>query len=43
MKSLLVIILLSFTINAYACETHTYIIDGRMLVCTTCGTITTCT
>ena len=42
MKSLLAIILLSFTINAYACETHTYIVDGRMIVCTTCGNITTC-
>jgi hypothetical protein len=42
MKTLLVIILALVAIKAYACQTHTILIDGRMITCTTCGNVTTC-
>jgi hypothetical protein len=43
MKRLIVLFIALITLNAYACETHTYIVDGRMIICTTCGNITNCT
>lgn len=42
MKKLFTLLIALIALNAYACETHTYIVDGRMIVCTTCGNITTC-
>jgi hypothetical protein len=44
MKKLLVVgvITVLFAIKAYACTTQTYIVDGRMINCTTCGNITNC-
>jgi len=41
MKSLLAI-LLSFTINAYACTLKTYIVDGRVITCSICGNVINC-
>lgn len=31
-----------FAIKAYACYTQTYIVDGRIINCTTCGNVTNC-
>ena len=28
--------------GAYACQTQTIIINGKMTTCTICGTVTTC-
>lgn len=42
MKKLFILLIALIALKAYACETHTYIIDGRMIVCTTCNNITTC-
>jgi len=35
-------VLVLLSIKAYACTTQTYIVDGRMITCTTCGTVTNC-
>lgn len=45
MKKLLVavgVIVALFAIKAYACYTQTYIVDGRIINCTTCGNVTNC-
>ena len=45
MKKLLVvlgIIVVLFAIKAYACTTQMYIVDGRIINCTTCGNVTNC-
>lgn len=42
MRKLLILFIALFSINAHACETHTYIIDGRLITCMTCNNITTC-
>ena len=45
MKKLLVVvgvIVALFAIKAYACSTQTYIVDGRIINCTTCGNVTNC-
>lgn len=45
MKKLLVvvgIIAVLFAIKVYACTTQTYIVDGRIINCTTCGNVTNC-
>jgi hypothetical protein len=36
------IILAIVAIKAYACHTQTYIMDGRIITCTTCGNVTNC-
>jgi hypothetical protein len=36
------IILVLIAIKAYACSTETIIIDGRIINCTTCGSVTNC-
>lgn len=36
------IVVALFAIKAYACYTQTYIVDGRMINCTTCGNVTNC-
>jgi len=44
-KKLLVlvgVIVALFAIKAYACYTQTYIVDGRIINCTTCGNVTNC-
>ena len=44
-KKLLVlvgVIVAIFAIKAYACYTQTYIVDGRIINCTTCGNVTNC-
>lgn len=41
-RKLLAVVLLLASVSAPACETRTYIIDGRMIVCTVCLNITTC-
>lgn len=43
-KVLLVVgvIVALFAIKAYACYTQTYIVDGRIINCTTCGNVTNC-
>ena len=43
-KMLLVVgvIVALFTIKAYACYTQTFIVDGRIINCTTCGNVTNC-
>lgn len=38
----LAIIAALFAIKAYACYTQTYIVDGRIINCTTCGNVTNC-
>lgn len=43
MRKLLILLIALFSMNAQACETHTYIIDGRIITCMTCNNITTCT
>lgn len=43
MKKLFILTIALIALNAYACETHTYIIDGRLITCMTCNNITTCT
>jgi hypothetical protein len=45
MKKVLVVvgvIVALFAIKAYACHTQTYIVDGRIINCTTCGNVTNC-
>ena len=43
-KMLLVVgvIVALFAIKAYACYTQTFIVDGRIINCTTCGNVTNC-
>jgi hypothetical protein len=43
-KLLLVVgvIVALFAIKAYACYTQTFIVDGRIINCTTCGNVTNC-
>lgn len=36
------IVLSLVALRAYACYTQTYIIDGRIVNCTTCGNVTNC-
>ncbi len=36
------IIIAVLTLKAYACSTETIIIDGRIINCTTCGSVTNC-
>ena len=36
------IVLALVALKAYACTTQTYIIDGRIVNCTTCGNVTNC-
>jgi hypothetical protein len=31
-----------FAIKAYACYTQTYIVNGKIITCTTCGNVTNC-
>lgn len=38
----LAIVAALFAIKAYACYTQTYIVDGRIINCTTCGNVTNC-
>ncbi len=40
--ALLSIVAALFAIKAYACSTQTYIVDGRIINCTTCGNVTNC-
>ncbi len=42
MKKLIVAGLLLSATYAYACYTQTYIIDGKIINCTTCGNVTNC-
>lgn len=43
MKKLIFAVLLVVSTSASAaCSTHTYIVGGQMVTCTTCGTVTTC-
>lgn len=42
MKKPLVLLMMLFAIKAYACEIQTYVIDGRIITCTTCNNVTTC-
>jgi hypothetical protein len=41
-KKLLIVVIALFAINAYACTTKNYIVDGRVITCTICGTVITC-
>ena len=34
------IVLALVALKAYACYTQTYIVDGRIINCTTCGNVT---
>lgn len=36
------IVLALVALKAYACYTQTYIVDGRIINCTTCGNVTNC-
>jgi hypothetical protein len=36
------VIVAIFAMKAYACSTQTYIVDGRIINCTTCGNVTNC-
>lgn len=36
------VIVALFAIKAYACYTQTFIVDGRIINCTTCGNVTNC-
>jgi hypothetical protein len=36
------IIVALIALKAYACSTETIIIDGRIINCTTCGSVTNC-
>lgn len=42
MRKLLLAVLLLASTSAIACETRTYIIDGKITICTICPTTTTC-
>jgi len=35
-------ILALIALKVYACTTQTYIVDGRIINCTTCGNVTNC-
>ena len=41
-RKLLIVGLLLASTSAVACETRTFIIEGKILVCTICPTMTTC-
>lgn len=41
-KKLLILTIALMTLNAYACEIQTIIIDGQVFNCTICGNVTTC-
>jgi len=36
------VFVLGLALDAFACHTQTYIIDGRIVNCTTCGNVTNC-
>ena len=38
----LVVAVICMAIDAFACVTQTVIIDGKIINCTTCGTVTNC-
>jgi hypothetical protein len=40
--ALIAIITTLFAIKAYACYTQTYIVNGKIINCTTCGNVTNC-
>ena len=42
MKKLLLIGLLSVAFSAMACETYSIFINGKIMLCTACGTAITC-
>ena len=45
MKKLMIvtgIVLSLIALRAYACYTQTYIMGGKIVTCTTCGTVTNC-
>jgi hypothetical protein len=42
MKKIVAVVLFLASTYAVACTTHTIIVGGKMMTCTTCGTITNC-
>lgn len=42
MKQLMAAILITASAYAAACTTQTFIVNGKVTTCTTCGTVTTC-
>ncbi len=42
MKKIIAAVLLFGSVYAYACTTQTIIVNGKMMTCTTCGTVTNC-
>lgn len=42
MKKLFILLIALMTLNAYACEINSIVIDGRVITCMTCNNITTC-
>lgn len=42
MKKIIAAVLLFSSAYVYACTTQTIIVGGKMMTCTTCGTVTNC-
>jgi hypothetical protein len=42
MKKLIALVLLTLATTAYACQTQTILVDGKMRVCTICGSVVSC-
>jgi hypothetical protein len=41
-KLVVAVLLLVSSVSAVACQTQTYIIDGKIIICTVCKYVTTC-
>lgn len=42
MKKIIATVLLLGSTYVYACNTQTIIVGGKVMTCTTCGTVTSC-
>lgn len=42
MKKIIAVVLFLASTYALACTTQTIIVGGKMMTCTTCGTVTNC-